>query len=27
MAKELFKLIIDRHQYRKQLPGYKEFNI
>ena len=27
MATKLFKLIIDRHQYRKQLSYYKEFNI
>jgi len=27
MATKLFKLIVDRHQYRKQLPDYKEFNI
>ena len=27
MATKLFKLIIDRHQFRKQLPDYKEFNI
>ncbi len=27
MATKLFKLIIDRHKYRKQLPNYKEFNI
>ncbi|MDC1282032.1 penicillin-binding protein 2 [Pelagibacteraceae bacterium] len=27
MATKLFKLIIDRHQYRKQVPDYKEFNI
>ena len=27
MATKLFKLIIDRHQYRKQLADYKEFNI
>jgi penicillin-binding protein 2 len=27
MAKELFKLIIDKHQIRKQFPDYKEFNI
>jgi penicillin-binding protein 2 len=27
MAKELFKLIIDKHQIRKQSPDYKEFNI
>ena len=27
MSTELFKLIVDRHQYRKQLPDYKEFNI
>ena len=27
MATKLFKLIIDRHQYRKQIPDYKEFNI
>ena len=27
MATKLFKLIVDRHQYRKKLPDYKEFNI
>ena len=27
MATKLFKLIIDRHQYRKQISDYKEFNI
>jgi penicillin-binding protein 2 len=27
MATKLFKLIVDRHQYRKQLPDFKEFNI
>ena len=27
MATQLFKLIVDRHQYRKKLPDYKEFNI
>ena len=27
MAKELFKLIIDRHELRKQMPNFKEFNI
>tara|TARA_B100001057_G_scaffold500718_1_gene617363 strand:+ start:1413 stop:3317 length:1905 start_codon:yes stop_codon:yes gene_type:complete len=27
MATKLFKLIIDRHQYRKQLSYHKEFNI
>ena len=27
IAKKLFKLIIDRHQYRKQMPDFKEFNI
>ena len=27
MATKLFKLIVDRHQYRKQRPDYKEFNI
>ncbi|MDA9603097.1 penicillin-binding protein 2 [bacterium] len=27
MATKLFKLIVDRHQYRKQLADYKEFNI
>ena len=27
MATQLFKLIIDRHQYRKKLPDYKEFSI
>ena len=27
MATKLFKLIIDRHQQRKQMPNYKEFNI
>jgi hypothetical protein len=27
MAKQLFKLIIDKHQLRKQSPDYKEFNI
>ena len=27
MATKLFKLIVDRHQYRKQIPDYKEFNI
>ena len=27
MATKLFKLIVDRHQYRKQMPNYKEFNI
>ncbi len=27
MATKLFKLIIDRHQFRKQLPDYKEFDI
>jgi rod shape determining protein RodA len=27
MATKLFKLIVDRHQYRKQLTDYKEFNI
>jgi len=27
MAKELFKLIIDKHQLRKQSTDYKEFNI
>ena len=27
MATKLFKLIVDRHQYRKQVSDYKEFNI
>ena len=27
MATKLFKLIIDRHQYRKQVSEYKKFNI
>jgi len=27
IATELFKLIVDRHEYRKKLPDYKEFNI
>ena len=27
MATELFKLIVDRHQYRKKLPNHKEFSI
>ena len=27
MATKLFKLIVDRHHYRKQLSDYKEFNI
>ena len=27
MATKLFKLIVDRHQYRKKLLDYKEFNI
>ena len=27
MATELFKLIVDRHQYRKKLPDFKEFSI
>ena len=27
MATKLFKLIIDRHQYRKKIPNFKEFNI
>jgi penicillin-binding protein 2 len=27
MATKLFKLIIDRHQYRKQFSEYKKFNI
>jgi len=27
MATELFKVIVDRHEYRKKLPDYKEFNI
>ena len=27
MATKLFKLIVDRHQYRKKLPDYKKFNI
>ncbi|MDA7576507.1 penicillin-binding protein 2 [Candidatus Pelagibacter sp.] len=27
MAKELFKLIIDRHELRKQMPNFEEFNI
>ena len=27
MATKLFKLIVDRHQYRKKIPDYKEFNI
>ena len=27
MATKLFKLIVDQHQYRKQLPDYKEFSI
>jgi penicillin-binding protein 2 len=27
MATKLFKLIIDRHEYRKQLPEYKDFSI
>jgi penicillin-binding protein 2 len=27
MATKLFKLIVDRHQYRKQVTDYKEFNI
>ena len=27
MATKLFKLIVDRHLYRKKLPDYKEFNI
>jgi penicillin-binding protein 2 len=27
MAKELFKLIVDRHQHREKFPDYKEFNI
>ena len=25
MATKLFKLIVDRHQYRKKLSDYKEF--
>ena len=27
IAKELFKLIVDRHQFRKKLSDYKEFSI
>jgi penicillin-binding protein 2 len=27
MATKLFKLIVDRHEYRKQLPEYKDFSI
>jgi len=27
MATQLFKLIIDRHQYRKKISDFKEFNI
>tara|TARA_B100001093_G_scaffold244190_1_gene233833 strand:- start:285 stop:806 length:522 start_codon:yes stop_codon:yes gene_type:complete len=27
MATKLFKLIVDRHEYRKKFPDYKEFNI
>ncbi|MDA9650500.1 penicillin-binding protein 2 [Candidatus Pelagibacter sp.] len=27
MATKLFKLIVDRHQYRKKMSNYKEFNI
>jgi penicillin-binding protein 2 len=27
MATKLFKLIVDRHEYRKKLPDYKDFSI